>query len=367
MKKFTSWAVTCVMGVLLFALSLASWCKAPQALSLTERRPLQQMPALNAQALSSGSFMKAFDNYTLDQFPLRDEFRTFKALAGRCLFAQSDNNGYFLEDGYLAKLDYPLRGESVDYAASRFAAIYEQFLAGTQVKPYLAVIPDKAVLLAQNGKHLSLDFDALRARLYAQSGFALPIELLPLLQVEDYYATDTHWRQECLTDVAQRLAEAMGVPFVEDYEAVTLPQPFYGVYYGQAALPVEADTLTYLTNEMLEGCTVLSYESGAAEPIAMYDLAAAEGQDAYELFLGGPLSLVTIENPAAATDRELVIFRDSFASSLAPLLAGSYAKITLVDIRYLPVQMVPQFIDFSDQDVLFLYSSAVLNNSETLK
>ena len=35
-----------------------------------------------------------------------------------------------------------------------------------------------------------------------------------------------------------------------------------------------------------------------------------------------------------ATDRELVIFRDSFASSLAPLLMEQYAKITLVDIRY---------------------------------
>ena len=54
-------------------------------------------------------------------------------------------------------------------------------------------------------------------------------------------------------------------------------------------------------------------------------------------FLGGSKSLISIENPNAKTDRELVMFRDSFGSSIAPLLAEDYAKITLVDIRYLPV------------------------------
>ena len=41
--------------------------------------------------------------------------------------------------------------------------------------------------------------------------------------------------------------------------------------------------------------------------------------DPYSVFLSGSKSLLTITNPSADTDRELVIFRDSFASSLAPL------------------------------------------------
>jgi hypothetical protein len=45
----------------------------------------------------------------------------------------------------------------------------------------------------------------------------------------------------------------------------------------------------------------------------------------------------------------------------------SYAKVTRVDIRYLQSERLGQFLQFDDQDVLFLYSTLVLNNSETLK
>ena len=49
------------------------------------------------------------------------------------------------------------------------------------------------------------------------------------------------------------------------------------------------------------------------------------------------------------------------------MLAEGYASITLVDIRYISPQMLGQFISFTNQDVLFLYSTSVLNNSETIK
>ena len=138
-----------------------------------------------------------------------------------------------------------------------------------------------------------------------------------------------------------------------------------GAYYGYAALPMEPDHLTYLTSDLLDACTVYNYETGKTGPI--YDLAKGAGKDPYELFLSGSVSLLTIENPNADTDRELVIFRDSFGSSLAPLLVPGYAKVTLADIRYLPSSQMGKYLTFTDQDVLFLYSAPVLNNSETLK
>jgi hypothetical protein len=80
------------------------------------------------------------------------------------------------------------------------------------------------------------------------------------------------------------------------------------------------------------------------------------------MFLSGPLSLVTVENPNASTDKELVVFRDSFGSSIAPLFAEGYQKITLLDIRYLNQNIIPNFVTFENQDVLFLFSTGVLNN-----
>ena len=85
------------------------------------------------------------------------------------------------------------------------------------------------------------------------------------------------------------------------------------------------------------------------------------------MYLSGPQSLLRIENPNAATDRELILFRDSFGSSLAPLLVSDYKTVTLVDIRYLSSQMLSRYLEFKGQDVLFLYSTSVLNSGTTLK
>ena len=92
----------------------------------------------------------------------------------------------------------------------------------------------------------------------------------------------------------------------------------------------------------------------------------AEGNDLYEMFLSGPRSLLVIDNPSADTDKELIIFRDSFGSSIAPLFIEAYSKITLVDIRCISPAYLGRFIEFDGQDVLFLYSTLVLNNSDTI-
>jgi len=77
--------------------------------------------------------------------------------------------------------------------------------------------------------------------------------------------------------------------------------------------------------------------------------------------------LLRIENPNAKTDRELILFRDSFGSALAPLLLQDYKTVTLVDIRYISSQLLGNFLTFQKQDVLFAYSTLILNNSTTLK
>ena len=88
---------------------------------------------------------------------------------------------------------------------------------------------------------------------------------------------------------------------------------------------------------------------------------------AYDLFLSGATPLTVIENPNAAAKRELVIFRDSYASSLAPLLIENYSKITMVDLRYMHSSLLPEYVDFTDADVLFLYSDRLANDSLLLK
>ena len=354
-----------VVGGVWCALTAACILKPQTEASLSERRKLASFPETNAQTLLSGKFMTDFETYSLDQFPLRDSFRTLKAVTSFYALGKKDNNGIYLADGYAAKLEYPLDENSVTAAAKKFTALYDTYIKDSGGKVYLAVAPDKGCFLAEKNGYPALDYEKMLSLLRENMPFAEYIDLFSLLSLEDYYKTDTHWRQEKIVDIAKHIAGEMGVSLSAEYSEITLPEPFYGIHCRQSGISIEPDTLIYLNNQILQECKVLDGETNTY--IDVYNLELAKGKDAYEIFLSGAKSLLTIENPNATTDKELLIFRDSFASSIAPLFAEGYSKITLIDIRYLAPQLLGNFVSFSGQDVLFLYSAPVLNNSVTFK
>lgn len=354
-----------MMALILFGFLTGNIVKSDEKISISERRKLAQFPKISVENIKNGTFMSGFESYAKDQFPLREQFRALKTAFSLYVLVQSDQHGLYSKEGYIAKMEYPLHADSLQYATACFGEVYERYLSGTYTDVYLTIVPDKSYFLADENGYPSMDYDMLTAQMRDGTKYAQYIDIFGDLELSDYYRTDAHWRQEQITDVARHLAGAMGVNPASEYETKELENPFYGVYYGQLALHGQPDTLYYLDNDVLENCIVYDYENRAENKI--YDMEKTTGNDMYEIFLGGSKSLISIENPNAKTDRELVMFRDSFGSSIAPLLADGYAKITLVDIRYLPVERIGNYINFKDQDVLFLYSTSVLNHSETLK
>lgn len=352
-----------VLLVIWLGLAAFTWFGKAEEMSLSERRPLAQMPQVSAETLSDGSYMEKFEEAAPDQFPLRDGFRKLKALFHYYALSQSDNNHVYLAQGHAAKLLYPLDTEAVNLAMQRLERVYDKYLKDTGSKIYAAVIPDKGFWIAE----LALDYDAMFSQVEQAMPWAEQITLTDVLTIDDYYKTDIHWRQENLLPTAQKLAQAMGVkaPAAEDFEEVLLQRPFYGVYHGQAALPMAAENMVLLQSAATDRCTVFDHETG--KTTAVYDMEKLESRDLYDVFLSGSKSLLTIENPNAATEKELIVFRDSFASALVPLLLESYKTVTLVDIRYMSSEVLGNFIDFHGQDVLFLYSTTVLNSKGILK
>ena len=365
MEKKRNLIYVCVVAVLFFGLTLAVWLKPADDFSATERRQLNQFPEFSMETILNGKFMSEFEEYTLDQFPLRDTFRSIKAMMHLYVFGQSDNNDVYMADGYVSKLDYPLSDKAMGNAVKKFQSIYDKYMNGTDAKVYYSIIPDKNVFLAEQNGYLAYDYEQMQSYFESNLSNMTYIDIAELLSIEDFYYTDTHWKQENILDVAQELANAMGVELEAEYEKVTLDTSFYGVYYGQLALPIEPDTLTYLTTEMFSDCIIINHENG--KEIPMYSMEKATGRDPYEMYLSGSLSVITIENPKATTDKELVIFRDSFGSSLTPLLVEGYAKITILDARYLNENMIGQFVEFDSQDVLFIHSTGVLNNETAFR
>ena len=278
---------------------------------------------------------------------------------------------YFVVGEGVYRNEKELDEKSIDRAIGKFQKFAEDYCGESQ-RVFLALIPSKnGYLNAENGHLNEAEFAILQS--VADKWGRNFIDLSVCLTLEDYYRTDPHWRQERLGFVLRELGAALefdtdiidddGV-LSENWTPEVLTTEYIGVY-GDEVDGVPAEEMTVLRHPDMDGYIVRNGETG--EEMPLYDTAKLSERDPYELFVGGPLSLVTIENPNAGNDRHLVVVRDSFGSALLPLLAQSYAKVTAVDIRYMMPAMVGNFVDFTDADVLFLYSSTVLNNSITLK
>ena len=282
MKKFQQ-ILTLVLSLGFIAAFSAWFLISPDAdESTVERQHLAKCPSLSFSSVANGSFMSGFEKYMLDQFPLRNGFRSLKAVVNAKVFMKKDNNGLYSVGEHLSKLDFPTDGGSVDHAARRFRYVYDTYLRNAGTKTYLSVIPDKNAFIASQNGYPDKDYKALAERL--RSGFpeAKYIDISGLLSADDFYYTDSHWCQERITKVADEIASQMGAERIGKCEIHDTGRRFYGVYYGQSALPHAQESLFYLDNAVIRGLKVYNAETSSDIPV--YDLDAAAGRDPYEMF-----------------------------------------------------------------------------------
>ena len=346
---------------MILVLAVINIVKPQETLSLAERRYLNQRPALSFETVLNGKYMSEFELSAMDQFPARDRMRELRSIYVRNVLWQGNNHGYYLEDGYLAKIEYPLNEKNWSRSINVLRNVYNEYLKNSDCRLYYSMIPDINMFTAVTNGCPSLDYKELGKSSSDDLSFAEYIDLTEEIRLQDFFATDPHWKQEEILHVAEKITSQMGAETFTDLVKNTANEAYYGTYYSQAAVRIPPDTLFYMTNECLENCTVTAYDSGRTTVVPMYDLNKATGRDPYELFLSGAHAIATITNPGAETDRKLVIFRDSYGSSIAPLLVSSYSEVTLVDLRYVGSSRLGEYMDFTDQDVLFLYSTMLLN------
>ncbi len=355
--------------ILLITFSAVNFIVKDKDVSTSERRYLEKFPTYSLQGMMDRSYMEKLENYSLDQFVLRDKFRTLKAKINYNILSKLDNNGIYLKNNHIFKTEYPTNTKSIDNFIKKTNNIIE--LLNKNNKVYYSIIPDKNYYI-DDKLFLNIDYELLYDKVKeninnnsnSNNLNVNYIEIRDLLALDNYYETDTHWKQEKLSDVVNKLSEEMNF-IVEDTNFNEVKEDFYGVYYGQSALNRKPETITLLTNETINNAKVKYLENEGTESVYTYE--KLESFDKYEVFLNGASSFIEITNPLSKSKKELVIFRDSYASSIVPLLISSYSKITLIDTRYISSEYFLDLIEFTDQDVLFLYSTLMVNNSVTLK
>lgn len=355
MKRKASIATAAVFLAVLFGFSLLHLALPDREVSRSERRRLAQLPPL------SSGFSDKLEEYMLDQFPLREQLRTVNSLVRLYGLGQADIHGIYLQGGGAFRMDGPLQEKQVRHAAAVFSAVQEKYFPS--LPSHYVIVPDKNAKAETSRPRL--DTETLRGIVREALPGMTEIDIWDLLSADDYYKTDPHWRQERLLPVAAAICEALGADAPGTFTEKAL-SPFYGAYYGQAALPMAPDTLTYLESADTKAAEVTGPELDGAQPVYRPEL--LDGTDGYDVFLSGAQAVLTVTSPNVHNGRHLVLFRDSFGSSLAPLLLGSFERITLVDLRYISAARLADYADLSDAtDVLYLCSTAVWNNGGTLR
>ena len=248
--------VTIVFFVFITGFMLANIIFPDAEFSYSERRRLSGIPEYSTEKFFSGDFFEEFEEYSLDQFIFRDIFRGIKAYSTYYLMNKKDNNKIYIVDGNINKIEYPLNEKSVFNAAKKLNEIYRRYLKGKNVS--YAIIPDKNYFVAAENGYLSLDYDRMQEIMNENIENMRYINLFNTLTIDDYYRTDIHWRQEKIIDVAEKILKEMRNDAEISINQYTKQElyPFYGSYYGQAALKVEPDTLVYLTNEVIDKALV---------------------------------------------------------------------------------------------------------------
>ena len=356
-NKYRDIVISLLFVLILLLFFVLNVFKSDTLVSVSERRKLTLMPKFSLKSVFNGTYFSEVDKYTTDQFIHRDTFRTLKAKMD--LNIKNNYHNLYIKDNNFIEMEYPLNINSVDNLINKINYIKDHYLKESNV--YYSIIPDKNYFV--NKGNLRIDYEYLENYMYDKLNFRY-IDIFNTLKLDDYYKTDSHFMINKIDKVASRLLSGMNNYSSIDY-SVEKVGSFDGVYKSRIPISSESDDLYIIKNDFINNSLVYDYSKKSY--IDFYDKSKLKGNDKYEMYLGGSNPLISIYNNDTSSDRELVIFRDSFGSSLAPLLVSSYKTITLVDTRYMSPKILGNYIDFYNKDVLFIYNTSIINNSYSLK
>ena len=336
--------------------------------SENENRFLAGFEAPTWKTLVSGEFMEDFEDYVVDQFPLRDKWINLKAWGERVLGKKENNSVYFGTDKQTLFAHFnALSDEELAKRVGYVNALGSKL----EVPLYFSIIPDKSFVwadrLPDNAPNVD-DGSMIADTMELVSGDVNYIDLRDALNIaanDPFYRTDHHWTTFGAYRGYIALQNGMGGSLtVPQSEPVQVSDSFFGTTWSSCGAGwITPDAIhTWIDEDSVE---VTRYP--VAEPVEgeLYDESFLEKKDKYSMFLGGNQPLCVLRNENSDGGKLLVI-RDSYSDSLAPFLSQDYEEVHLFDLRYNKTS-IPQYVAENGIDqVLVLYSAANFTTDNNL-
>ena len=326
-------------GVLLVALP-------ERTFSETENRSLTTLPRFTLRRLWSGEYSDGIHRYFADQFPFRDVLVELKATC-ELVAGRGENDGILLGDNNtLARRRFSmLRAEGECGAANDH---YDETLLALSAEGVLRAERALNVPLsvAFTGRSIDVNADAfsypdiysrellssLRVHLQACESYVDVVTPLRSRAAEGegvYYRTDHHWTSLGAYYAYAELMRAWGMEadlLPREAFSVETVEGFYGTAHAAAGwrfVPPDTLELWHVDNEDAFTVTV-----DGRRTEGFFSRAYLATRDKYAVYLDGVHECTIIEKEGEERER-LVIFKDSFANSIAPFLAQHFDLVLL--------------------------------------
>lgn len=318
-----------------------------RSFSSTENRNLAELPEFSWDALVDGSFTADLEKYLSDQFPMRDDWMGFKARYEYLLGKREFHNVFLAGDTLISNVTDTSRAE-------QNLAHIEKLLQKTDKPVYLGLIPTAAEIWKDRLPYGAETFDQFAYLEKAKELGAVWVDIYGALSEHSdeqiYYRTDHHWTSLGAYYGYAAFLKAAGLEVPELGNGTTVSNEFFGTLYSTSGIHwLEPDTIEHYVSG--EGVTVENGQSG--EIGGLYVESKLQEKDKYSHFLGGNNPLYIVRNPNAATDKKLLVVRDSYSDSLAPFLSQTYSEIHLIDLRYYRTS-VAMYAEMMEMDEIFV-------------
>lgn len=335
---------------------------ADREFSESENRVLASFPKLTLSSVLDGSFMKNFETYMSDQFIFRDKIISMKTFFDRVSGIMEQNGVYIAADDYLIEKQTAFSSKKVKALTKSINAFLKKYPDSEKM---VAISPNASYIYSDKlpeGVELHDQFKELTAimnRLKAENYTFLNVSKA-LLNAKDktqlFYRTDHHWTTRGAYEVFKALAKKWNLDTGKvKYDFFTVSTDFEGTLASKTGIHSEKDTVEICVPENSRGSYVVTFESQDKKTTTLFDNSKLNQKNKYEVFLGGNYDKVIIDT-VSESRATLLIIKDSYANCMIPMLTPYFAKIVIVDPRYMTETVDSVMEEDSFSHVLFLYN-----------
>lgn len=388
--RFSRSVITVLVCLFVLSCTALFFVLPKQTFLESENRTAAQMPTYSFSALADGSYTADIEEYTKDHFPAREWFMRLKTDTQIALGYREISDVYIGDDRLFQKPKEPTNrkfaesvrrlNEKVDTDRVTVTVMLlptASYVHAEHMPPFAPTLDQKAIIDgilddAACENPMNLCDTLIAAKNNGDAAYYDDIDGY----VDMFYATDHHWTTYAAYTAYCAFCDSVGLSHgsLADYTCTRVNDSFRGTLSSRVpSRNIPSDKIvrfdrigaTEPSFTAYYADSVSDIREGNYTPYSYYCDDALNKKDKYTYFGGDNYPLVVLKNENAATDREIVVAKDSFANSFAPFLTENYATVYMLDQRYLKGRSVSDFVNENPNvtDLLILYGLNSLSDN----